>query len=170
MSLRQLEQDSIRFAVQKAATDGLLSGKVFDFGAGLQPHRWIVEAAGGDYRPYDRPVYPGSVVVMPVGDLPRPGEEIDAILCTQVIQYVTEPQETLEYFKQILTPARGHLLLTGPTNWPVVEKEDLYRFTVEGIRLMLVDAEFGAVQVEQRAAVTFEGETWSLGWTARGQA
>ncbi len=152
--------------------DGLLSGKVLDFGAGTKPYQWIIEAADGEYVPYDHSGFPGAVMDGYSTDRkPKDTDLFTAIVCTQVIQYVPYPVVMLEWFKELLLPTRGWLIMTGPTNWPVVEKtDDLQRYTKEGITRELMTAGFIGVQVEERAAVTFEGEAWSLGWTARGQA
>lgn len=179
MSLRDLERESIRAFVQDCADKGYLSGRVLDYGAGNSPYADIVRAAGGEYVAYDRTANPGSCTAEDVGPehplVPRLGmERWDAILCTQVLQYVPDwwntrrmefvsgPADLLEEMGGALEQG-GKLLLTVPTNWPVVEKEDLHRFTVEGVRSLLDLADYSRYTVKERAHVVFEGEKWSLG-------
>ncbi len=105
-------------------------------------------------------------------------EEWDAILCTQVIQYAwwraASPFEGEEIgflfkFKEWMPP-NGYLVMTGPTNWPVVENADRVRFTKEGILQELVEAGFVEVEVGYRAEVHFEGVAWPTGWWAVARA
>ena len=160
MSLRDIEADSIRSFVQDCADQGLLSGRVLDFGCGKMPYREIVEKAGGDYVPYDRMHFPGSTAGMDLGS-DREHGPFDAILCTQVIQYHPFP---LLFLRSL--PEFDVLLLTGPTNWPVVEGDDLGRLTASGADRLLKEAGFTDVDVRYRAWVQFEHESWPLGWQA----
>jgi hypothetical protein len=159
-SLRDIESASIRAFVQRAADEGYLSGRVLDYGCGKQPYRDIVEGAGAEYVPYDRREFPGNVGGEDVGPSLEgvAGDEVrfDAILCTQVIQYI--PPEVLlwapsefDWMSAALKSARGHLVLTYPTNWPEVEPEDLHRFTKAGMERLLTEAGFKIVKHERRA-------------------
>lgn len=167
MSLRDIERASIEDFLTGVSLHGLFRGTVLDYGAGKQPYRSIVEAAGATYRPYDRIDFPASVVTTSVGDdfplVPVGVEPLwDVILCTQVLQYVPRPHEVLNGFWWSLKPG-GHVVLTAPTNWPVVERDDRQRFTLDGLLRMLDEAGFVDVEGEYRARVTFEGENWTLG-------
>lgn len=104
-----------------------------------------------------------------VGPSPRPrgrpptSDHFDTILSTQVIQYVPDPPRFLRTLRRHLVPG-GVLVMTGPTNWPIVEREDLWRFTPAGIRTLAIEAGFGSVLVVPRADARFEGASWLLGW------
>jgi SAM-dependent methyltransferase len=167
VSLRETERESIRAYVQGAANQGFFKGRVLDLGAGKQPYRDILEEAGAMYFAHDLPTYPASTVREQVGDedplyLP---DAWDAVLCTQVIQYMEYPFEELEKILEALYPG-GRLVITGPTNWPVVETQDLHRFTEEGIARLLMEAGFAEVSSSYRANIVYEGERWPLGWGA----
>lgn len=163
MSLRNIERGSIRDFLRKNRDH--LTGRVLDFGCGDQPYRDVVIEAGGRYFGYDQSWFPGSVVKENVGpDFPMANPEWDSVICTQVIQYVTYPPALIRMLKLGLKDG-GHLLITGPTNWPVVEQEDLWRFTARGVG-MLLSEEFETYEVGYRGSVSFEGEDWSLGWWA----
>lgn len=168
MSLRDVESESIRQYLHQASARGLFRGEVLDYGSGKQPYRLIVEGGGGaDYRPYDRIDHPASVVTTSVGDdypLVATGGKgrWDVILCTQVLQYVPRPHDVINGFWWSLKPG-GHVVITAPTNWPIVERDDLQRFTLDGLMRMLDSAGFVDVEGEYRASIAFEGEKWPLG-------
>lgn len=163
MSLRDLEHDSIRAFLERHAL--VFKGRtVVDVGCGRQPYRALVESAGGDYYGFDRADAPGSVVDEHVGGEPMP-DEYEAALCTQVIQYVYDPAEFLRAIALVLTPG-GALVITGPTNWPIVEKADRWRLTLAGITALLDEAGFEVVEAEYRAHITWDRERFPLGWGA----
>ncbi len=170
--LRDLERASIRAFL--AEWPEYLGGRVLDYGCGKQPYRDLV---AGDYHAWDSPKFPGSVIDGQVPNaviLPSPmesrlhpekGEKFDAVICTQVIQYVPNPEILIERLRLLLTKD-GRLLLTGPTNWPVVEQDDLWRFTVSGVTKLLESADMEVELVHERASVDFQGERWPIGWAA----
>jgi hypothetical protein len=162
--LRKLESESIRDFLWSESTR--LTGRVLDFGAGKQPYRDLVDKAGGEYVPWDDPAFPASVAE---SKLAYPTGMFETVICTQVLQYVDNPVTTLNYLRHFLKTG-GWLLITGPTNWPVVEAEDMWRFTTTGMSVLLHRAGFKDTTVKPRAAVVFEGERWSLGWEAVAQA
>lgn len=160
--LRTIERESIRAFVEQAGIDGYLSGRVLDYGCGKQPYRSLVESFGAEYMPYDHSSFPANVSEEDVGDQPFiwPEVDYDAILCTQVVQYIPlvrygeEPGRSLQgrltNFRLALTVQSGHLILTYPTNWPEVEPEDLHRFTKAGMERLLTEAGFEIVRHEPR--------------------
>lgn len=159
--LRELERASIHRFVADSAP--YLTGRVLDYGCGLSPYRDLVP---GEYVGYDRPALPGFIAGGP--DAPDPldsGDVFDAILCTQVIQYVRYPAKLLTRLQHGLRSG-GHLVMTGPTNWPVVEPTDRHRFTVVGITALLLDAGFVVPHCSYRAEVTALGNRFPLGWAA----
>lgn len=176
-SLRDLERASIRDFLSGQAEEHLC-GRVLDYGCGTQPYRDLVK---GDYHAWDSPKFPGSVI----GHAPLPhhvtlpswtelrlhperhqDRKFDAIVCTQVIQYVPNPLDFLHDRLRPLLKKDGRLLLTGPTNWPMVEREDLWRFTAPGITKLLLNADLEVELVYERASVDFQGERWPIGWAA----
>jgi len=164
MSIRDLESSTIRAFLLRNQKH--MGKRVLDYGAGRQPYRDIVEAAGAEYVPYDSPEFPGSVVEK---DTAAVRGRFDAVICTQVLQYCPSPDYTLRFLKTQLHDG-GSLLMTGPTNWPLVEEEDLWRFTPSGVVKLLAEARFTSWNVVVRAAIRFEGENWATGWEAVVQA
>lgn len=154
VTIRDMERASIRDYVARNA--GYLRGRVLDFGAGKpgtcrqpQPYRDLVQ---GEYFPFD------------VGD-DLPAGPFDAVLMTQVIQYLPDPRETLSHLLSLLRSG-GALVITGPTNWAEVEGTDLWRFTRAGIRVLLEKAGFHVLDVQPRAEMDINGFLMSVGWGA----
>jgi SAM-dependent methyltransferase len=161
--LTAAENYSIRVFLESHASR--LGGRVLDYGCGRAPYRGIVEQAGGVYVGYDRAEFPanmsGTDIGPDYGDLPRGG--FDAIVSTQTIQFHEEPYELLLDLRHLLRDG-GSLLLTGPTNWPEVNPEDLFRFTRAGIALMVRNAGFTVVACERRAMFDMGGFELAYGW------
>lgn len=152
MNVQEIEIASIRRFVE--SNREYLNGRVLDFGAGKpgtcrepQPYRDLVT---GEYVPFD------------IGD-PLPDGKFDAILCSQVIQYVEDASSLLGLFRSYLDIG-GWLVLTGPTNWPIVEADDKWRFTPAGIRQLMEDNGFRVNNLEIRASVSALGMQWPLGY------
>lgn len=171
MSLRELERASIRKFLEDHA-DMFAWKRVLDFGCGAQPYRDMIVEAGAIYEWWDDPSNPGYVALPETekhnGWVPEPWtvrEGWDVIVCTQVIQFVPDLLVLFETFRSMLSDD-GVLMLTGPTNWPVVEAGDLHRFTKNGALRLLEAAGFGSVEIDYRERVKLEGETWELGWWA----
>lgn len=152
-----LERESIRSFVQRAADDAFLRGRVLDYGSGRQPYRGILEKAGCIYHPFDPALGPSEDW--------RLNGAYDSILCTQVIQYLPDVEQSLADLGDHLVPG-GCLVITGPTSWPIVECNDLWRFTAAGIKQML-EVDFSIVRLEDRGQFEFDGDDrWLTGWAA----
>jgi hypothetical protein len=167
-TLRALEHESIRGFVYQAACDEYLSGRVLDWGCGKKPYREMIEKAGGHYEGYDLAEFPANVSGEDVGsELFWDANAWDAILCTQVVQYVPFPEliELLADFRDRLFDD-GHLVMTYPTNWPEVEGADLHRFTKAGMERMLTEARFEILEHECRGigAVSLSGDEFAVGY------
>ena len=126
---------------------------VLDFGCGNAPYRGIIEAAGGTWMGYHRRFYPGAIAVDQGPDNPLAGHW-DSILCTQVLQYVLDPNHLIARFRESLIHSGGELVLTYATNWPEVEPQDLWRFSRTGIEFLLSE-EWDVVQHERLGALPF---------------
>lgn len=161
--IRDSERNSIR-AFLASHHDYFAGARVLDYGCGRQPYRGIIERAGGEYHGYDSPAFPASVAPTDTTGDEWPAGPWDVIVCTQVVQYVADVATLLAGFRFALADTHGILLMTGPTNWPVVEAEDLHRFTLAGITRLLRAAGFSEVAGDYRTSVRHSGETWDLGW------
>ena len=152
--LSEIEGRTIREFVQRAADDGHLAGAVLDYGCGKQPYRELIERTC-QYAGYDRTQFGGNVSGRNIGKtLIREGGW-DAVLSTQVIQYVHRPEDWLSDIAAMLRPG-GHLILTYPGAWPVL-RDHLWSFTQAGMEYLLEDAGLDVVRHEVRAAIPFDG-------------
>lgn len=161
-TLDAIEKDSIRRFVERWAPK-YLTGDVLDYGCGRQPYRSVVDEVGGSYHPFDRVQFGGNVSGGNVGPDPRVGG-YDAILCTQVVQYVPAVQllPTVARWASYLRPG-GVLVMTYPTTWPEI-RDDLHRFTRLGMESILGAGGFRVLRHEQRAAVPGLGVELPLGY------
>ena len=93
--------------------------RVLDAGAGASKYRPYFKHC--DYRTQDFCQYQGPLVrylqpvdfVCDVTKIPLPDGSLDAILCTEVLEHVTDPMAVLREFGRLLKPG-GRLLLTAP--------------------------------------------------------
>lgn len=163
MDLRELERHSIRTFLQHVADTGVFRDKdVLDYGCGRQPYQELVVMAGGRYKGFDRAWFPASTVEEDVGDNGIVAKKFDVILSTQVIQYVPDPRHFLSSMRSMLRKG-GCLVITWPTNWPEVEKEDLHRFTQSGMARLLGNVGFNPIDTSPRAWMDAQGSTFYLG-------
>lgn len=151
-SIRALERASIRSFME--SNRQYLKGRVLDFGCGThetcqrpQPYRDLVE---GEYVGMDK-----------ANQYPAP--PFDAVMCTQVIQYLKTPRIELMVLRSLLKQG-GYLVMTYPTNWDEVESTDLWRFTRAGMETLLESKEFKIVKHERRAEIDLNGFKFALGY------
>ena len=79
----------------------------------------------------------------------------DAVLCTEVIEHVTDPAGMLSEFSRVLAPG-GSVVLTSPFTWHLHdEPHDYWRFTEFGLRLIFERAGFRVMAL--RATTGFAG-------------
>lgn len=139
----------------------LLTGTVLDYGCGDSPYREFVR---GTYVGWNRASYPGTPHRVDAGpDDPLEDGSWNAILCTQVLQYVPEVPGLLQRFRHALLPG-GHLVLTFATNWPEIEPEDLHRFTLTGMTELLAAAGFTTTHSRELAHVGIGKFVLALGY------
>ena len=135
-TIRETERQSIRKFVEDNAV--LLSDRTLDYGCLDSPYKDLVT---GEYVGWD------------VGQ-PKPTGLFDAVLCTQVMEYVSRPKLVLQEFFDVLRPG-GKLLLTYPTLWEEVEQNDYWRFTKAGMELLLHQAGFNILVHERRCEIRY---------------
>src|SRR5262249_3449172 len=157
LDFRALEKETIRAFVARAAREGLLAGDVLAPGCGRQPYRDVIENGGGSYHPYDRAELPANVSREDIGSSEPLASSWNAILSTQMLQYVVDPQRLLMDYHTALVRRGGVLVMTGPASWPIVDAEDLWRFTPAGLERMLRAAGIGPVEVRARGTFSFGG-------------
>jgi SAM-dependent methyltransferase len=130
-----------------------LIGIVLDFGCGTSPYRALFTHAssymgleydplggGGENRPRKHAdiFYDGRRI-------PLEDASVDAVLSTQTLEHVPDPDRTAGEWARILRK-EGLLLLTVPLMWPEHEMpHDFQRWTAGGLRLLLEKHGFAVI-------------------------
>lgn len=136
-------------SVAKSLSSGAL---VLDAGAGEGVYRsWFshceyraIDLAVGESKwNYSHLDFVGPLHAMPIGD-----RAFDAVLCTQVLEHLELPLESLKEMHRVLRPG-GRLFLTVP----MAQNEhqvpyDFFRYTSYGLRSLCSRAGFSQVDVE----------------------
>ena len=155
MSLRE-RLDLHRRAVLRFVEDTAVSlpkgARVLDAGAGEAPYRALfghVRYVALDDRRGDRSWDYGGLDA--VGDLlrmPVRDGAVDAILCTETLEHLTEPQAFLCEAARVLRRG-GTLHLTAPLNFREhQEPHDYFRYTRHGLRFLVERAGLRVVSIE----------------------
>jgi SAM-dependent methyltransferase len=136
--------------VLRAARDTPAGGRLLDIGAGDSPYRELFTHL--DYRTNDweNSLFEEARVV----DFPGPAHEIpvddgqfDAVLSTQMLEHVPNPQEVIDESFRILKPG-GHLHMTVPFIWCLHEIPfDYLRYTPSILETMLTTAGFTQLDI-----------------------
>ncbi len=155
-SPRRLFRESIAdYAIRDSvlAHASALRGRVLDLGSGdrrYQPYfngsvnRWVALdwPAVGDAR------FGAADVHGDATSVPFAAESFDAVLCTQVLEHVPEPQRIFAETWRVLRPG-GRLLLTAPQyNALHEEPRDFFRYTCYGLEHLARQAGFTVEHVE----------------------
>lgn len=111
-----------------------IQGRILDVGCGDKPYRcWATRAT--EYVGLD--VCPGpavDIVVVPGSPWPVDSSSFDAVICTQVLQYVADLGTTFDETYRVLKPG-GQLILTVPFAYNEHSvRRDYWRWSVDGIR------------------------------------
>jgi SAM-dependent methyltransferase len=71
------------------------------------------------------------------------------VVCAEVLEHVSNPTSVLCNIKKMLAPG-GKLIITTPFAFPVHNyPSDYWRYTPDGLRLLLTDAGFSGIHVEE---------------------
>jgi len=155
-----LEKNSIRKCIKKASD--YATGRLLDIGCGIKPYEncfkdKISEHIGLEY-PFPT-MYKNILKIDVFGDatvLPFRNEVFDTILCTQVIEHVTEPKAVFLEMGRVLKKG-GHIILTAPQEWQIhKEPYDFWRFTMYGLEYLTLSSGLRMVSIDPR------GKFWAL--------
>ena len=133
------------FARQAGAS--LTSGRVLDAGAGSAPyhqHFSHLKYEAADICKLDKKYHQLSFIC-DLSALPIRAESYDLVFCTQTLEHLPYPRQTLKEFARVLT-ARGRLWITAPFYYEEHEiPYDFFRYTRYGLEKILTDAGFHIV-------------------------
>lgn len=156
---------SLWHAVQ-SVTSGHCTGRVLDAGAGRGAWRTTILRTASAYESVDlssrgehRPTWEADICEMPV----VPAARYDSVVCHQVLEHVRRPRAALSELKRVLAPG-GFLILSVPHLSRRHElPHDYFRFTQEGVRVLLEEIDFEIVRLEPYGGlVTFLHHQTSL--------
>ena len=163
--IRHLE----RFTRSQLAARLLPKMTVLDVGCGEQPLRALVEAGDADYVSADVVQNEHGTVdhLCPITALPLAAGSVDLILCTEVMEHVSETRPALRELARVLHPG-GFVILTTPMLYPLHEEpHDFVRLTPFQIERCAQEAGFDVVAMEKagnefEVFASFYGRCW--GW------
>lgn len=127
----------------EAAAEIEMGKVILDVGSGTSPFQELFPnrryiRLDWNHSIYDAPVdVRGSAAMLPIAN-----SCLDAVVCTEVLEHVSEPQSAAREMYRVLKPG-AKLWLTTPFVWPLHEEPyDYYRYTSHGLRHILEQAGF----------------------------
>jgi len=153
------ENGRIRAFLQEQALALGPDQRVLDAGAGKRPYAAIFRK-----QRYESCDMPGGFYVHAhdfecwLHDIPQPDQSYDAVLLTQVLEHIPDPQAVLCELWRILKPG-GKVVLSVPLNGPLHgEPWHFFQFTHYGIAELARRCGFELVEIEKVG-----GAFWQLG-------
>jgi len=130
--------------VQEKAASLPAGGLVLDAGAGHCPYRPFfshLQYETADFCQVAK-AYGSIDYVCDLRSVPVEDGRYDAVVCTQVLEHLAEPQAVLREFNRILKP-NGQLYLSAPLCYDEHEQPyDFFRYTQFGLKHLLESAGF----------------------------
>src|SRR5262249_36182701 len=134
-------------------------GRLLDVGAGTRPYAVVYEPYFEDCVSIDVPSSNHNVDIdsfARADQLPFKSGTYDCIVCTEVLEHVSDPRRVLAEFYRVLAPG-GLVFVTTPFMVGLHEMpHDFYRYTPSALKAMAADARF---EVE---SITTRGDYFSV--------
>lgn len=117
---------------------------------------WIVnrDLARGQWTGIDMQPGHGVDQVADIHALPSEWSgQFSGVLCSEVLEHVARPWVALPKLREVIRPG-GWIVVTTLTSFPIHGfPDDYYRYTTSGLKLLLEDAGFRDVEVENAGEI-----------------
>ena len=117
---------------------------ILDLGGRIQPYRRLVAERLGPYVAVDLRRTPLVDVVARGEQIPLATDLFDVVFCTQVLEYVPQPQLVITEIYRVLKP-NGILLLSVPSAFLRDSESEYWRFFPASLRMLL--SSFSRVEI-----------------------
>lgn len=140
-----------------------LRGRILDVGCGDKPYQSLLveaqEYIGLDVCD-DRKV---DILVDSMRPWPLEHDSFDAVLCTQVLEHVTDTEGMLRSIRQVIKPG-GMLIITAPFIYNAHGiPEDYHRFSIYGMEKLLANS-FEIVETKPQGGIGSTVGVLCLNW------
>jgi SAM-dependent methyltransferase len=119
----------------------LAHGVLIDVGCGIKPYEfffapYVKSYIGLEYSP--KSGYRGNKADFcgDAADLPLADGSVDTILCTEVLEHLSNPEKTIAEFARVLRPG-GTVITTAPFVYPIHDARDFFRYTPDGLAAIM---------------------------------
>jgi hypothetical protein len=141
--IRAMDRASIRSFLEEHKA--YLKGRVLDFGG--EENGGIVEGEYFPHRPFEQ----------------LPGGYHDAVICSQVLGYVDDPEHVLRWAVRANLHPGGHALITYAANG-TEDGTDKWRFTKAGMEQLLKEVSLTVSVHELRAVIAIGEARFPVGY------
>jgi SAM-dependent methyltransferase len=128
-----------------------VKGRTLDVGCGHKPYEKTFFSGSSSYAGMDyltdrsKPDIVGSAM-----NIPQPDSSYDTVVCTEVLEHVTDPKKALSEMYRVLKPG-GFIILSTPMYWPRHEVPyDYFRYPYDGLLHLVTESGFGLVDLYNR--------------------
>ena len=137
--------------VEEVAKSLPRGSSILDAGAGECVYKRFFSHC--DYKAIDLAVgeqewnYANPDYIAPLHDMPIPSNTFDAVLCTQVLEHIEWPRESVKEMYRVLKPG-GRLFVTAPMSHNEHQVPyDFFRYTSFGLRSICEHAGFKDIEI-----------------------
>lgn len=118
-----------------------VSGTMLDVGCGNKPYEkffapYIEKYYGTEYKPDSGYRGNRADIASDAAALPFADDSLDAILCTEVLEHVSNPEKVISEFARVLKP-NGIVITTAPFFYPIHDSNDFFRYSHDGVAVIM---------------------------------
>jgi|SRR5579872_1367761 len=137
-------------------------GRLLDVGCGERPFK-VFAQPGVTWVGMDLPSNVAADVHGNATDIPVGDGTFQSLLCTQVLEHVTDPGRAIAEFARVIEPG-GILILSVPLHWELHEEpNDFYRYTEYGLKTLLSNRGFVILKIlRQGSSAEVAGQVINL--------